>query len=243
MPRPAVIHCTSPAPSAPRLPRLSPCSTVPASTYVMVSMPRCGCHGKPARKSAGRSLRKSSNSRNGSKSPVFPNPNARRSFTPAPSTVGVAWMIRLIGRMDMALPPRSTTPGPGRGFPAEPLRGGVPGNQFVSPPSSSTPMYRLTGLIGLLALLPGTLSSQAPDTAYMRLVREATSDPRFLPASVATVPDHPTIPSPRDHFGTITGAVGVMHRSAELYAYYRALAAATPRVRVETVGRTEEGRE
>ena len=64
-------------------------------------------------------------------------------------------------------------------------------------------MYRLTALIGLLALLPDTLSSQAPDTAYMRLVREATSDPRFLPASVATIPDHPTIPSPRDHFGTI----------------------------------------
>ena len=104
-------------------------------------------------------------------------------------------------------------------------------------------MYRLTRLIGLLALLPGTLSSQAPDTAYMRLVREATSDPQFLPASVATVPDHPTIPSPRDHFGTITGAAGVMHRTAELYGYYRALAAATPRVRVETVGRTEEGRE
>ena len=30
MPLPAVIHCTSPAPSVPRLPRLSPCSTVPA---------------------------------------------------------------------------------------------------------------------------------------------------------------------------------------------------------------------
>ena len=32
MPLPAVIHCTSPAPSVPWLPRLSPCSTVPAST-------------------------------------------------------------------------------------------------------------------------------------------------------------------------------------------------------------------
>ena len=47
--RPAVIHWTSPAPSVPRLPRLSPCATSPESTYVIVSMPRCGCHGKPAR--------------------------------------------------------------------------------------------------------------------------------------------------------------------------------------------------
>jgi len=87
------------------------------------------------------------------------------------------------------------------------------------------------------------LDAQGLDTAYARLVRESTSDPRFLPASVASLPDHPTIPSPRDHFATIVGAPGVMHRSAELYAYYRALAAATPRVRVETIGRTEEGRE
>ena len=40
VPLPAVIHWTSPAAIAPRLPMLSPCSTVPASTYVMVSRPR-----------------------------------------------------------------------------------------------------------------------------------------------------------------------------------------------------------
>ncbi|MGH7537890.1 MAG: M14 family zinc carboxypeptidase, partial [Gemmatimonadales bacterium] len=96
------------------------------------------------------------------------------------------------------------------------------------------------------ALLAGSgalLGGQSPDTAYARLVREATSDTRFLPASVASLPDHPTIPSPRDHFGTIVGAPGIMHRSSEIYAYYRALAAATPRLHVETIGRTEEGRE
>lgn len=95
----------------------------------------------------------------------------------------------------------------------------------------------------LALLLPGMLAGQAPDTAYARLVRENTSDPTFLPASVADLPDHPTIPSPRDHFGTIVGAPGVMHHAAEVYGYLRALAAATPRVRVETIGKTEEGRE
>src|SRR5690606_38743298 len=59
----------------------------------------------------------------------------------------------------------------------------------------------------------------------------------------ASVPAHPTVPSPLDHFGTIAGAPGVMHRSDELYGYFRALAAATPRVRVETIGRSEEGRD
>ncbi|MBI4408817.1 MAG: peptidase, partial [Gemmatimonadetes bacterium] len=85
--------------------------------------------------------------------------------------------------------------------------------------------------------------AEAIDTVYARLVREATSDPRFLPATVASLPEHATVPSPREHFGTIIGAPGVMHRTGEIYGYYRALAAATPRVRVERVGTTEEGRE
>lgn len=88
-----------------------------------------------------------------------------------------------------------------------------------------------------------SLPAQQPDTTYVRQIREYTSDPRFLPASVASLPDHPGIPSPRTYFGTIIGAPGVMHRSAEVYGYFRALAAATPRVKVDTIGRTEEGRE
>jgi hypothetical protein len=96
----------------------------------------------------------------------------------------------------------------------------------------------------LAAVLPLSAQQRLPlDEEYGRLILEYTTDSLFLPASVATVPDHPAIPSPRDHFGTIAGAPGVMHHSATLYAYYRALAAATPRVRVEMVGRSEEGRE
>ncbi len=98
-----------------------------------------------------------------------------------------------------------------------------------------------TTLFAVLATV--SLQQQAADTAYERLIREATTDAHFLPPSVISIPDHPSAPSPLDHFGTIAGAPGVMHRSGELYAYYRALAAASPRVRVETIGRTEEGRE
>src|ERR1041385_3223733 len=66
-------------------------------------MPRCGCQGKPARYSSGLSLRKSSSSRNGSNSLVSPKPKARRRCTPAPSSVGLDWMIFLTGRMDIVL--------------------------------------------------------------------------------------------------------------------------------------------
>lgn len=101
-------------------------------------------------------------------------------------------------------------------------------------------------LSAVLASASAPLSAQQRlplDEEYARMILEHTTDSLFLPASVATLPDHPVIPSPREHFGTIAGAPGVMHHSAALYDYYRAVAAATPRVRVETVGRSEEGRE
>lgn len=92
-------------------------------------------------------------------------------------------------------------------------------------------------------LLIAPIQGQAIDTAYARMVRAATTDERFLPANVATLPDHPGVPSPLDHFGVIAGAPGVAHTTAELYGYYRALASASPRVSVETVGRSEGGRD
>ncbi|HXH63576.1 MAG TPA: M14 family zinc carboxypeptidase, partial [Gemmatimonadales bacterium] len=81
------------------------------------------------------------------------------------------------------------------------------------------------------------------DTAFARQVRTFTTDPRFLPASVATLPLSASIPSPQKFFGTIAGAPDVEHHAGELYGYYRALAAATPRVRVLSLGPTEGGRE
>lgn len=97
--------------------------------------------------------------------------------------------------------------------------------------------------LALLLAVSSAGVAQAPDADYARQIREYTSDPKFLAATVATLPDHPTIPSPRKHFGTIIGAPGVMHRVADIYKYYRRLAETTPRVRVERVGTTEEGRE
>ncbi|HMA42522.1 MAG TPA: M14 family zinc carboxypeptidase, partial [Gemmatimonadales bacterium] len=97
----------------------------------------------------------------------------------------------------------------------------------------------------IAAAIPSTAlaAQQAADTAYARLVREYTTDSRFLPASVAALPLSATIPSPQRYFGTIAGAPGVMHHADEIYGYFRALAKATPRVRVQTVGKTEQGRD
>src|ERR1051325_1919233 len=51
------------------------------------------------------------------------------------------------------------------------------------------------------------------------------------------------IPSPKDILGYHIGAPRKLTYYADIVKYYRALAAATPRVKVETIGKSDEGRE
>ena len=75
-------------------------------------------------------------------------------------------------------------------------------------------------------------------------IAKATTEARFLSPWVAYLPASSTVPSPRAFWGRIPGAPGELVDSAKAYAYSRrALAAASPRVRVFTIGRSEEGRD
>src|SRR6056300_1168583 len=101
IPEPAVIHCTSPPERSPVLPRLSLCSTVPSSTYVIVSIPLCGCHGNPALYFSGSSFLKSSNNKNGSNFSGSAKPNTLSSDTPAPSRTDFGFDLVVIGLNDI----------------------------------------------------------------------------------------------------------------------------------------------
>ena len=85
-----------------------------------------------------------------------------------------------------------------------------------------------------------------PDRAEPGSVEEiaaATTEARFLSPWVAYLPASPSVPSPRAFLKRIAGAPGELVDSGQAYAYCRALAAASPRVRLYTLGRSEEGRE
>ncbi len=82
-----------------------------------------------------------------------------------------------------------------------------------------------------------------PEPGSSEAIAAATSEPRFLSPWVAYVPEHPSVPSPSDYLGHIAGAPGELSGTARVYGYFRALDAASPRVQVETIGRSEEGRE
>ncbi len=74
-------------------------------------------------------------------------------------------------------------------------------------------------------------------------IARATTEPQFLSPWVASLPASASVPSPRAFLHRIAGAPGELVTSAQAYAYCRALAAASPRVRVMTIGRSEEGRD
>jgi hypothetical protein len=89
-------------------------------------------------------------------------------------------------------------------------------------------------------------SSIAPDTAEpgsAEEIAQATTEPRFASPLVSYLPASTSVPSPRAFWGRIPGAPGELVDSAKAYAYCRALAAASPRVRMFTIGRSEEGRD
>jgi len=98
-------------------------------------------------------------------------------------------------------------------------------------------------VLALIAAGGRAAPADTPEPGSAEAIAAATTEPRFLSPWVASVPDHPTIPSPTKFLGHIVGAPGELTGTPRIYAYYRALAAASPRVKVETIGRTEEGRD
>ncbi|HXW07103.1 MAG TPA: M14 family zinc carboxypeptidase [Vicinamibacterales bacterium] len=85
--------------------------------------------------------------------------------------------------------------------------------------------------------------AQPQDEEFARLVKEWTTRPYFISPLVDHLPLAPGIPTPKDVLGYHIGAPARLTYYDRILEYYRALAAATPRVRVETIGRSDEDRE
>ena len=95
-----------------------------------------------------------------------------------------------------------------------------------------------------LFLLPAIAQSpDVPEPGSVEAIAAATTDPHFVSPWVSYVPQSSTVPSPEKFLGRIMGAPGELLGTQKTYAYARALAAASPRVRVFTIGHSEEGRE
>jgi hypothetical protein len=106
-------------------------------------------------------------------------------------------------------------------------------------------LVALLALIQALAAPPPTTQSapDIPEPGSIEDIAKSTTDPHFLSPWVSYLPQSSTVVSPRAFFGRIPGAPGEFVDSAKAYAYCHALAASSPRVRVFTIGHSEEGRD
>jgi hypothetical protein len=84
---------------------------------------------------------------------------------------------------------------------------------------------------------------QKLDEAYSAKIREYTTEPFFLTELVNHLPASASVPTPDKVLGYIIGAPNKLTYSKDIYAYMRALEKASPRVRVFSIGQTEENRE
>jgi hypothetical protein len=96
---------------------------------------------------------------------------------------------------------------------------------------------------GVVASASAQTKSQPQDEEFAKLVKEWTTMPEFMSPLVDHLPKVASIPTPKDVLGYYAGAPKKLTRVADLNRYYRALAAASPRVKVLPAGSTDEGRE
>ena len=110
----------------------------------------------------------------------------------------------------------------------------------------ATPAKSTAGKItdaDLATAKPGRDPKQPIDEEYTKKIKEYTTAPYFLSPLVDYMPAAKGIPTPKAVLGDIAGAPGKLPYSKEVYEYMRLLAKSTPRVRVYSMGTTEEGRE
>jgi len=84
---------------------------------------------------------------------------------------------------------------------------------------------------------------QAVDESYTKKILEYTTDPSFVSPLVNYLPASKTVPTPEKVLGDVAGAPDMLPYAEDVYKYFRLLEASTPRVKVVTIGHSEEGRE
>ena len=84
---------------------------------------------------------------------------------------------------------------------------------------------------------------QPIDQHYTDQIHKYTTDKQFISPLVDYLPASKTVPTPEKVLGDVSGAPDMLPYAEDVYKYFRMLQAASPRVKVFTIGHTEEGRE
>jgi len=98
-------------------------------------------------------------------------------------------------------------------------------------------------LVLTIFAVPVAAQSQKIHEEYTAKIKEFTTDDHFNTRFMRTLPHSETVPTPLEVLGHIAGARDVLSYSHDIYRYLRALDNASPRVKVFTKGKSEEGRD
>jgi len=90
---------------------------------------------------------------------------------------------------------------------------------------------------------PARDPKQPVDEAYTAKIHKYTTQPFFTSPLVDYLPASKNVPTPEVVLGDVAGAPGILPYAEDVYKYMRLLEKASPRVRVFSIGKTEEGRE
>jgi hypothetical protein len=90
---------------------------------------------------------------------------------------------------------------------------------------------------------PARDPKQPIDEAYSAKIRKYTTQPYFSSPLVDYLPASKTVPTPEVVLGDVAGAPGILPYAEDVYKYMRMLEKSSPRVKVFSIGTTEEGRE
>src|SRR5579862_9872014 len=100
--------------------------------------------------------------------------------------------------------------------------------------------------VALAALIPGLAFAQPlqkNDEAYTAKIRQYTTESFFSTPLVDHLPASDRVPTPEKVLGSIVGAPDKLTYTKDIYRYFRELERTSKRVKVSTIGVSEEGRE
>src|SRR5690349_11321603 len=90
---------------------------------------------------------------------------------------------------------------------------------------------------------PGRDARQPIDEAYTAKMKKYTTESFFTSPLVDYLPASKTVPTPEAVLGDVSGAPGILPYAEDVYKYMRMLEKSSPRVKVFSIGTTDEGRE
>src|SRR6187399_1174506 len=100
-----------------------------------------------------------------------------------------------------------------------------------------------TAPVDLATAKPGRDPNQPLDEEYTKKIKEYTTETFFLSPLVDYMPAAKGVPTPTAILGDIAGAPGKLPYTKEVNDYMQLLAKSTPRAKVYTIGKSEEGRD